>query len=331
MSWIKDNKFMVGLGGGTLVGVILLFVAGSSGSKRYDSAMEDFSSAGGEVASILKLPLSPKQDNLNGKTKALDEYRKSVESLQAAFEAFRPKELKNVSPQEFTTHLKAVNDEVRKAFDDAGTKVPDPFFCGFEKYKTELARGSATGMLEYELGGIRNLMLALAKSGPSELKNLHRPALPEEDGKEFKPADSDVARPLPLEITFVGPEKSLRSFVSSIVKPEGQYAVIRSMRVSNTKKDPPKAADAKFEKPAEARPAAAADVFGGGFVLPGEEPKAEEKKPAATPTPAPAPAPEPAPADGDSSRILSQVLGNEEVQVFLRIDLMQFLPEKKLP
>lgn len=329
MSWIKDNKFMVGLGGGTLVGVILLFVAGSSGGRRYDSAMEEFSSAGGEVGSILKLPLSPKPENRDGKSKALDEYRKSVESLQAAFEPFRPKELKNVSPQEFTTRLKAVNDEVRKAFDDMETKVPDPFFCGFEKYKTELARGSATGMLDYQLGGIRNLMLALAKSGASELKNLHRPVLPEEDGKEFKPADTDVARALPLEITFVGPEKSMRAFVSSIVKPEGQYAVIRSIRVSNTKKDPPKAADAKFEKPAAPKPAASADVFSGGFVLPGEEPKTDEKKPA--PAPAPAPAPEAAPADGDTSRILSQVLGSEEVQVFLRMDLMQFLPEKKLP
>jgi len=53
--------------------------------------------------------------------------------------------------------------------------------------------------------------------------------------------------------------------------------------------------------------------------------------PAAAPAPAPAPAPKPAPAAGDSGRILSQVLGNEEVQVFLRLDVMLFLPAKKLP
>ena len=32
-------------------------------------------------------------ENRDGKTKALDEYRKAIESLQAAFEPFRPKEI----------------------------------------------------------------------------------------------------------------------------------------------------------------------------------------------------------------------------------------------
>lgn len=330
MSWIKDNKFAVGLGGGTLVGAILLYLVGAKGASRYEKASEDFVAASGEVAGILKLQLAPTPENRDGKSKALDEYRKSVESLQTAFEGFRPKDLKNVPPQEFTDHLKAVNDEVRKAFDDSGTKVPDPFFCGFEKYKTSVASGNTTGILNYQLDGIKGLMLALAKSGATELKNLYRPALLEEDGKEFNPGEADVARALPLELTFSGPEKSVRAFLSSVVKPEGQFVVVRSIRVTNAKKDPPRTADAKFERPS-AKPAAAAaaeNVFGGGFVLPGEEPKADDKKPATAPTPAPAPA---APAGGDSNRILSQVLGNEDVTVFLRLDLMQFLPAKKLP
>ncbi len=331
MSWIKDNKFAVGLGGGTLVGAILLYLVGAKGASRYEKASEDFVAASGEVSNILKLQLAPKPENRDGKAKALDEYRKSAEQLQAAFDAYRPKEIKNASPQEFTDHLKAVNDEVRKAFEDSGTKVPDPFFCGFEKYKTSVASGNTTGILDYQLNGIKSLMLSLAKSGATELKNLHRPTLLEEDGKDFKPGDADVARALPLEITFSGPEKSVRAFLSSLAKQEGNYVVIRSIRVTNAKKDPPRTADAKFEKPS-AKPAAGAsaeNVFGGGFVLPGEEPKADEKKPAATP--APAPAPTPAPAAADSNRILSQVLGSEDVNVFLRLDLMQFLPAKKLP
>ena len=90
------------------------------------------------------------------------------------------------------------------------------------------------------------------------------------------------------------------------------------------RRTPPRAADAKFDKPKAAKVGTAADVFG-GFVLPGEEPAAGDAKPEE----AAAPAPEVAPAD--SSRILSQVLGNEELEVFLRLDLMQFLPAKKLP
>lgn len=320
MSWIKDNKFVVALGGGTLVGAVLLFFIGSKGANNYDQAKADFDAANSEASTYERLSLYPKQENRDGKRKALTEYRQSVESLQGAFQGFRPKELKNTSPQDFTSRLKAVDEEVRKAFENSGTKVADPFFCGFESYKTTLARGNATGILDYQLEGVRHLMLALAKSGASELKNLHRPPLPEEDGKNYTPQANDSARPLPLEITFAGPEKSLRQFLSLVAKPEDKYMVIRSIRIANSKKAPPRAADAKFDKPTTATPAAT-ESFGGGFVLPGETPA--ESNAAKPETPA-------APA-ADNSRILAQVLGNEEVQVFIRLDMMQFLPAKKLP
>lgn len=324
MSWIKENKFLAGLLGGTLVGVVALYFVGSRGAGSYDTAKEQFDLAAGEASAFERLSLYPTTENANAKRKALDEYKQSADELQAAFEPFRPKEITNISPQDFTNKLKTVNDEVRKALNDGGTKVPDAFFCGFEGYKTNPAAGPATGILGYQLDFIKSLMLSLAKSGASELKNLHRPLLAEEEGKEFKPADAAVARALPLEITFSGPEKAVRAFLSSITKPEGKYVVIRSMRISNAKKDPPRTADAKFEAPRAARPAAG-EAFSGGFVLPGEEPATPTDKPAEAPAPAPAPAP------SDSSRILAQVLGNEEVQVFLRLDLMQFLPAKKLP
>lgn len=320
MSWIKDNKFVVALGGGTLVGVGLLYFLGSGGATRYDEAKAKFDEAASQAATYEKLPLYPKPENRDGKRKALDDYRKSVETLQASFEKFRPKELKNVSPQDFTTNLKATDAEIRKAFEEAGATVPEAFFAGFERYKTSLALPNATGLLTYQLGGIKNILLELAKARPSEFRNLYRATLPEEDGQPYNPPADAVARPLPLEITFTGPEKSAREFLSSIVKPENQYVVIRAIRVTNAKKDPPRAADAQFEKPAAAKPAGEG-AFGGGFVLPGDDvkPAAAPEKPAA------------APERADTSRILSQVLGNEQVQVFVRLDVLQFLPVKKLP
>jgi hypothetical protein len=324
MSWFKDNKFMVVLGGSTLVSAIVLFLVGSKGGGRYDQAKVDFDAAFDEASSYEKLPLYPSEPNHDGKTKALDEYRKAAVDLQAAFKPYRAEKPANISPQEFTNQLKAVNDELKKAFSDSNTKLPDEFFSGFERYRTELARGEATGILVQQLQSIRSIMLALAGAGPSELRNLYRPALPEEEGRSFEPKPAQVARPLPLEITFTGPEESARQFLSAISKPDGQYVVIRTLRVSNVKKDPPKASDAKFDKPAAAAPAAAdpANIFGGAFVLPEEGAEGEKKDD----KPAPPPAPK-----ADSSRILAQVLGNEEVQVFLRLDVMSFLPEKKLP
>jgi hypothetical protein len=324
MSWIKENKFIAGLGGGTLLGVIALYFFGSQGSKRYDEAKEKYDAAAAEVSTFESRPLYPKAENRDGKRKALDEYRKSVDSIQALFAPFRPEELKNVSPQEFTDNLLAATNETRKAFEDAGVTVPEAYFMGFEGYRSSLAPQNNTGLLGYQLGAVKNMMLALAKSGPTELKNLHRPALPEEGGQAYTPGPNDVARSFPLEITFKGPEKSVREFLSAITKPENQFAVIRSLRITNEKKDPPRAEDAKFDQPAPASPAggAAGGAFSGGFVLPGEE-SAPAEAPAATPAPEAKPT--------GSGRILAPVLGSEEVNVFVRLDVLQFLPVKKLP
>lgn len=326
MSWIKENKFIAGLAGGTFLGAIILLFVGSLGSSKYDQAKEKFDTASGEAAGYEKSPLYPKVENKAGKSKALGEYRQAVETLQTVFEPFRPKEIKNSSPQEFTDRLLAANTEIRKAFTDAGTVVPEPFFVGFERYKTTLAPGNITGILDYQLKSVTRLMLAMSAAKMGELKNVYRPTLPEEDGQTFTAADTAAARNFPFELTFTGTEDSVRKFFSAITKPDDQYVVIRSLRIGNMKKDPPRAADAQFEKPeASATKAAAAggaDIFSGGFVLPGETPpaaagKAEDTTAASQPV--------------DSSRILSQVLGMEQIQVFVRLDLLEFLPAKKLP
>jgi hypothetical protein len=323
MNWIKENKFLAMLCGGTLLGVILLLFIGSRGSGRYSTALEEFQTAADEAAGYEKGPLYPKEVNRAAKNKALDDYRQELEGLQSAHQPFRPEEITNVSPQEFTDRLIAVNEETRKAFEDNGVTVPDPYFVGFERYKTTLASKESTGILGYELAGIRNLMLSLAAAKPKELRNLYRGEIPEESGKTYEPGDA-VARSFPLEITFTGPEKSVRDFATAVTKLDEKYAVIRVLRISNEKKDPPRSADAQFEKPAETPDAGAGDMFSGDFVLPGEEPAAADPEAAVEEVAVPDA------AATESGRILSQVLGDEDVQVFLRIDLLQFLPAKKL-
>lgn len=326
MSWTKDKKFVVGLAGGTLVGMILLYGLGSKGLERYETAKTEYEDAFAEVESYARMNPYPKAENQDSKKKSLDDYRDSLEKLQNAFDAYRPKQVKNGSPQEFTNELKASNNEVRTAFKDAGTKVPDAFFLGFETYKDGIANGKATGILQYQLDGIKHLMLALAQSRATELKNVVRPALAEETGTEYKPLPTDVARALPMEITFTAPEKSVREFLSAIAAMEGKFAVIRTIRISNTKKDPPRAADAKFETPAAAAaPARAADnIFDFGAAPPPVGPQ-DPAQPAGPVLAAPAT------KSADTGRILSQVLGNEELHVFIRLDFLTFLPAQKLP
>lgn len=330
MSWIKDNKFVAALAGGTLVGVILFYAIGSKGRSAYNAAAEEFQTAFAEVESYQRINPYPSADHRDGKKTSLEVYRADLESLQAAFDTYRSGDLKNLPPEEFTNRLKAVNEEVRAALTAAGTKIPDGFYCGFETYQGKLANGRSTGILDYQLEGVKSLMLALAKSKVTELKNIVRPTLSEEkDGKAYQPEPGEVAQELPLELTFVGPEKSARAFLSAVTHLDGRFAVIRSIRISNSKKTAPKTSDVKFESAAPKAGAAGLkvdDIFGAGFVMPDE---AEEKPASAGKSEAPAPAPAPAPAD--SGRVLSQVLGSEEVQVFIRLDFLRFLPAQKLP
>ncbi|TAG10032.1 MAG: hypothetical protein EAZ42_05060 [Verrucomicrobia bacterium] len=323
MSWIKENKFVAGLIGVTLVCIAGLYFFGSSAAGRYEEELSKFQAAADEARSFESLPLYPKTENVHGKTKALAEYRAAVESIQAAYGKYVPKEITNTSPQDFTNRLKDVDAGLVKAFEESSTALPEGFFSGFESFRTSLPAAPVTGLLNYQLNASQFVLQELAKARPVRLVNFYREPLAEEIGQTFTPGPDDAARKHSFELSFVGSERSVREFIGAISNPSPHYVVIRSMRVINMKKEAPKASDAKFEKEAKAStgspaaaPAEEQSVFGS---LPGDEAAASE--PAAA-------APQPA---APSVRILAPVLGSEDIRVFLRYDVLQFLPAKPLP
>ena len=326
MSWIKDNQFIVTLGGVTLVGAAALAVVGMQFSSGYSDALAKYQDDSTKVADAQGLALYPTPENVTGKQKALKDYRSTVTDLQNLVFKYRPQAIPNIAPQEFTNRAKAATGEIAAAFTAGKTTFPDQFFSGFENYTGTLPRETATGILDYELGAAKEMFLALAKSNPTQLVNVYRERLVEEDGAAWTAGASDVARPLPFEVTFKGSEKSLRSFLSDLAKSDKYYYVIRTMRITNEKKTAPSSGEAAAA-PAPEPAAPAAAPANGGFVLPGDPAPAAGATPAAEAAPAAAPAPAPV----DSSRILTQVLGSEDLTVFLKVDVFQFLPVKDLP
>ncbi len=310
MSWIKENPFVATLGGITLVGAAGLLLVGNHFGSKYQQSLDEYNADAELVAEGEKLALYPKQENLDAKKKALRDYRDSISKLQTAFDKYRVVAPKPVTSQEFTDNLREADAKAREAFTAAGTKLPDAFFLGFETYKGTVARDNATGVLNYQLGAVSELFQALAKAAPSEVKNVHRPKLPEEEGSKFDGATA-VSRALPIEVTFRGTEKSVRQFLSDLASSGTHFYAIRTIRVTNDKLTGPLPADVRFEEtPASGAWAEAAT----GIVLPGEA--AAQAAPAVV---------------TDSSRNLIQLLGGEQLNVFLRIDILQFLPAKELP
>ena len=111
------------------------------------------------------------------------------------------------------------------------------------------------------------------------------------------------------------------------------------MRIENEKNTPPRISDAKFEKPAPAG-TDLSEPF--GVPLFEEVPPAEAGESQAVPEVLPEVAPPevrdasekptliaPPVAAVDSTKILSQVLGDEELQVFIRFDILMFFPTKE--
>ena len=139
-----------------------------------------------------------------------------------------------------------------------------------------------------------------------------------------------VARKLPLEIVFTGTEDSVRDFLSSVVNDKEYFMVVRSWRIVNKKKIPPRKTDASFDDraPRNDRVGGAVDnqpnfgdLFNNDENVEGDaEFEALPEQPDALTLPL-----------GGSGRILSQVLGQEELEVFVRLDLLLFLEAQELP
>lgn len=320
MSWIKDNPFVVALGGITALATGALVFFGSHSSGKYQEHLDDYTADASKVVEAEKLSIYPNPTNSRGKSKALSEYRSDLTKLQGTFAPYRPDAFKKLNGQEFTSNLKAADAKVRDAFAASKTTLPDAFFLGFETYKGgALAKEGATGILDFQLGATTELFLALAKAAPTQFVNVYRSALTEETGGTFDSKDS-VYRPLSMEVTFVGTERSLREFVTALGSSDSYFYSIRTLRCNNSNPKGPGPADAKFESVKS--PGGAADPFGSGaVVLPGESapaPAGPKAKPASA-------------AVADSGRILQQVLGSEEISVFIRLDVLQFLPTSELP
>jgi hypothetical protein len=379
MNWIKQNPFLSALIVITIVLCGLLVFVAIKGGSKYEKAKKDYNSAYADVRNFEKFKLYPNKDNSQAKNKALEEYDKAIKDLSDLYKNYQLDPSKKITTQQFTGNVKLASEEVAKAFNATGGKLPENFFMGFESYKGQLAKTGSTSLLDYQLNAIKHILLGMAEAKPSELVRIYREKNSEENDVAHIPEKNDVARKFGYEIVFKGSEPAVRDFITKLGSKHNYYCVIRSIRINNHRDTPPRISDAKFETP---KPPEAASPFGAFFEDPVPAPGTPSgtapatgvaPAPSITPTPgvapapgvaptpgvapapgaaavlapqpegaddasappvnpgaaAPAPAPLPfgAPANTDTSRILYQVLGDEELEVFIRFDLLLFLPK----
>lgn len=312
----QENRFPIILG--TITGIIAIGLIwwGLVSVGRYNEAKQTYDSAVGNIDQLTGTPIYPDIGNRQAKEKAVREYRSEVESLQNAFNPYRQLEFENIEAGDFTNALLAAKKDLAAKFQSEGTEIPADFFLGFEAYTKSTIGENITGVMSYQLEAFTELFRMLASAAPTRLINVHRPQLEEETGLEFD-ADDRTFREHPIEIAFTGTEETLRKFLSSIDDSEKHYFSVRVLKVSNQRMSAPNATDARFPSATDGTSAApapeSASPFDGfNFGAETDESGSEVEAPS------------------DTGEILKQVVGDELIEVFVQIDLLQFLEAKPL-
>lgn len=261
MNWIKENKFLFGL----LLVIVLGLVGGGflvlSAKGRYDDAFNDYQQKSSELLRLKRLQVFPSQKNLDNFAEQKNQVNAEVSALAATLTA-QQIPVEDISPELFQDKLKASVTAIRtKANQNSpGSKLPEKFFLGFERYETAPPARDAAGPLGAELKAIEWLCGMLLDNRLVELKKLERDELPEEKGRannrDKKPATATApAKASPgkpggpakdhqaekhrVELDFVVDQLHFRQILNSIAGYKGQFTIIRTMNVMNEKQAAP--------------------------------------------------------------------------------------------
>jgi hypothetical protein len=331
MSWVNENKFLAGFAGVTLVGAGVLAFLVFQAKGQYQQAQATYEEQSNELNRLQTLQPFPNAENV----KKLDEQRKvhaqAIVQLQQSLAKMElPSE--NVSPQQFQDRLRATVDTINQNANQNGVKRSETFNLGFDRYLSEPPRPEAAGPLARQLKAIEILVSQLIRDRVVELTELKREELPEEKvataaaeappAKGGKPTGKGDPRgglvtSSTVEISFLAEQPSFAQSLNSLISAKEQFFVPRLIKVANEKPEGPSRAVAvnEFQPPAfdpAGAPPPLPETPAAG-VQPGGVPAAAPGQPGVPPTPV---APPP--------RAKTIIVGEERVQVTMRVEILDF-------
>ena len=186
MNWVKENKFLAGLIGATVVGAGAFGYLLYSAKAHADEANQTFESQAAELNRLQHLPAYPDQENLAKLQAQRDEHVGMIDKLQKELAAVK-EPTESLTPREFQDHLR---DAVTKFTKDAEGKMalPKTFYMGFDRYQSAPPTDEAAPLLGRQLKEVQAVLNTLLDARVAELKRFERDELPEEGGKAAKAA-----------------------------------------------------------------------------------------------------------------------------------------------
>lgn len=318
MNWIKENKFLTGLLAVLIVGIGVLGYLYMGAGGRLAEATEQYESTASERKRLLNLKPYPSPENVKeimGQKEAAT--AKITELHTALAKAELPVE--PMTSVQFQDKLRAAVTEVTTLAGTTGTKLPDKFFLGFERYETTTPDAAAAPLLGRQLKAIQWIVTRFVENKVVEIKALNREPLAEEGGKpreqtpapapsskdrggksdKVQPAGPPLVQAHPIEIVVFGEQAAMRTVLNDIVGSKEQFYIPRLIAFKNEKEKPP----SKGEQAAAVAAAAA---------------------PADGTTPAPDAAAAPAAAAPTSAPATTYIVGLEKVEMTLKLEMIDF-------
>ncbi len=248
MNWFKENPFLAGLAAVTLFAAGALGFLLSQSAATYTASFEAYTDAVSKLHTLQNKVPFPSEENLGAIQKSIDTYSSRIHALQAQLAKMEVPLDENVTPQQFQDGLRTAVNDLRKAADTNGVKIPESFYFGFDEYQSQVPSAEAAPALYREFRLIQSIVSRLVDFKVASVDSIVRPALPVEmpaqaaTQKNGDKAKSPAANPgfqrIPFDLSFTAEQAKVRVAFNSLLSSE-QFLIVRSLSLQNTSTQAP--------------------------------------------------------------------------------------------
>ncbi len=355
MDWIKDNKFLAGFAGFTIVAALGLIYFLVTGWMSYTESYEEYQDLAAQNDTLAKRKVYPQKENLEAEKTRVAGYTAKVDDLQTRLVSSQ-KAVEDIDVDRFPVLLKNAYDEIVAKSAAANFSIPEDFYFGMGVYKEGVPQKGAVDELGFQLSAIQHLTNLLIESGATAIDDLvqrvpmdsesgpapgpgggakkpKRPPVIGRDG-EVPYMPGEVMDRYRLTIQFTAQPDAMVEFLNKLANDREYFYWVRYFRIENESKEGKDREEDFQPKPVPVDPGEApGDGVAPGVVVDPAFDNEGLADPAGAPADAPAVAfddagnlviPDQA-GGGNGAMIDARILfGDEDVKARMVIDIVRF-------
>ncbi len=174
MNWFQENRFLgsylAALGAGTLAALIFLWVAKSG----FETAKAEFEQQATELAALQRHNPFPNEANLRKSKAQAEEYKTAVGAFQEELKTHVLPLSGELKPNEFQARLRQAITSVGEKARVNKMRLPENFFLGFEEFGAALPETEAAPLLGQQLAQTELLVNLLIDARVAAVTSLKR-------------------------------------------------------------------------------------------------------------------------------------------------------------